>query len=105
MVERCHNNNVLFLIFHFLYRVRPIEPPVETADGSEVSKDKFICSVCSKVIPIDYRDIHQKSHKTTNNFNCDICNKKFYSSEYLEMHMSVHNLDKVSLAVSYLNML
>ncbi|XP_026321390.1 zinc finger protein 2-like isoform X2 [Hyposmocoma kahamanoa] len=79
-------------------KVRPIEPPVETADGSEVSKDKFICSVCSKVIPIDYRDIHQKSHKMTNNFNCDICNKKFHSSEYLEMHMSVHNLDKVSVS-------
>ncbi|CAH0725691.1 unnamed protein product, partial [Brenthis ino] len=80
---------------HDPIKSRPIEPPVETPEGTAASEDKFLCSVCDKLIPMDYRTIHQNSHKTTNKMNCDICNKKFHSREYLDMHMSVHNLDKV----------
>ncbi|XP_073962216.1 uncharacterized protein [Choristoneura fumiferana] len=79
---------------HDPVKARPIELPVET-EGSEPSNDKFLCSICDKLIPIDYRAVHHNSHKTDNKFNCDICNRKFHSSEYLEMHMSVHNIDKV----------
>ncbi|KAI8439515.1 hypothetical protein MSG28_013270 [Choristoneura fumiferana] len=78
---------------HDPVKARPIELPVET-EGSEPSNDKFLCSICDKLIPIDYRAVHHNSHKTDNKFNCDICNRKFHSSEYLEMHMSVHNIDK-----------
>ncbi|CAH2093006.1 unnamed protein product [Euphydryas editha] len=80
---------------HDPIKSRPIEPPVETSGGNVASDNKFLCSVCDKLIPIDYRTIHMNSHKGSNKMNCDICNKKFHSKEYLEMHMSVHNIDKV----------
>nr|XP_034834792.1 zinc finger protein 271-like isoform X1 [Maniola hyperantus] len=80
---------------HDPIKSRPIEPPLETAEGMPPSDDKYLCGVCDKLIPIDYRIIHQNSHKITNKMNCDICNKKFHSKEYLDMHMSVHKIDKV----------
>ncbi|KAI5642098.1 hypothetical protein NE865_05790 [Phthorimaea operculella] len=73
---------------------RKIEPPVETADGQEVSGDKFLCSICNRLIPIDYRAVHQKAHKGGTGLNCAICNKEFFSQEYLEMHMTVHLNEK-----------
>ncbi|XP_063626047.1 zinc finger protein 397-like isoform X1 [Cydia splendana] len=81
---------------HDPVKARPIELPVES-EGTETSNDKYICSICDKLIPIDYRAVHHNSHNTDNKYNCDICNRKFHSSEYLEMHMSVHNLDKVQV--------
>ncbi|XP_047992653.1 zinc finger protein 260-like isoform X5 [Leguminivora glycinivorella] len=78
---------------HDPVKARPIELPVES-EGTETSNNKYICSICDKLIPIDYRAVHNNSHNTDNKYNCDICNRKFHSSEYLEMHMSVHNLDK-----------
>lgn len=80
---------------HDPIKTRPIQPPVENTDGSEVSGRRFKCNICDKMIPIDYKAIHQNSHKTNNKMNCSICNKKFSSLEYLEMHINVHNLDKV----------
>nr|XP_026495832.1 zinc finger protein 2-like isoform X1 [Vanessa tameamea] len=80
---------------HDPIKSRPIEPPVDTSDGNIASNNKFLCSICDKLIPIDYRTIHQNSHKGSNKMNCDICNKKFHSQEYLDMHMSVHSIDKV----------
>ncbi|XP_038222625.1 zinc finger protein 709-like [Zerene cesonia] len=78
---------------HDPVKSRPIEPPVETTEGS----DKYLCLVCFKLIPVDYRVIHQNSHKVSNEMICDICNKKFPNKEYLEMHMNVHNMDKVTV--------
>ncbi|CAH2043818.1 unnamed protein product, partial [Iphiclides podalirius] len=80
---------------HDPIKSRPIEPPVETVEGTAASDDKYICPICFKVIPEDYRTIHQNSHSSSNKMNCDICNKKFHSKEYLKMHMTVHNMDKV----------
>ncbi|CAH0588992.1 unnamed protein product [Chrysodeixis includens] len=83
---------------HDPIKSRPIEAPVENSDGSEVNEDKYHCLVCDKMIPEFYRTIHQNSHKTSNVMNCSICNKKFNSLEYLEMHMNVHNMDKVPIS-------
>ncbi|KAL4721434.1 hypothetical protein ACJJTC_015391, partial [Scirpophaga incertulas] len=80
---------------HDPVKSRPIIPPVETEEGHECSPDSYICPVCDKVIPVDYKTIHQNSHKTDEQMNCGICNKKFTSKEYLDMHMNVHNIDKV----------
>ncbi|CAH2984150.1 unnamed protein product [Chilo suppressalis] len=80
---------------HDPIKTRPIDPPVETSEGTEGDCVRYHCNVCQKMIPIDYRSIHQNSHKTDDRMNCGICNKKFHSNEYLEMHMTVHNLDKV----------
>ncbi|CAG4956648.1 unnamed protein product [Parnassius apollo] len=80
---------------HDPVKSRPIEPPVETIEGNAASEDKYICPICFKLIPEDYRNIHENSHNNSNKMNCDICNKKFHSKEYLKMHMSVHNMDKV----------
>ncbi|CAG9788769.1 unnamed protein product [Diatraea saccharalis] len=80
---------------HDPIKSRPIDPPVDTSEGTEGSSGRYRCNVCFKMIPVDYRTIHQNSHKTDDRMNCGICNKKFHSHEYLEMHMSVHNLDKV----------
>ncbi|KAL0871275.1 hypothetical protein ABMA27_005027 [Loxostege sticticalis] len=79
---------------HDPVKARTIEPPVENADGTEGSNSLYKCPVCEKMIPIDYLTIHQESHKS-NELNCSICNKKFYSSDYLQMHMTVHSMDKV----------
>ncbi|XP_068618007.1 zinc finger protein 271-like isoform X2 [Battus philenor] len=81
---------------HDPIKSRPIEPPVETPEGNTASEDKYICPICFKLIPEDYRTIHEESHTyPTNTMNCDICNKKFHSKEYLKMHMGVHNMEKV----------
>lgn len=82
---------------HDPVKSRPIEPPVENTDGSEVSEGRYRCTVCNKMIPNDYKTIHQNSHKTSEKMNCGICNKKFTSIEYLEMHTNVHNVDKAPL--------
>lgn len=82
----------------FSYRSQPIEPPVDTITGDLVEDNKFfMCKECDKSIPLGYKDVHEESHKTMIRYNCDICNKKFLSSEYLTMHMAVHNNDKVRI--------
>lgn len=84
------NNNTFF------FRSRPIQPPVSHRGNKEVSGDVYLCNICDKVIPCDYQTVHENSHKSNNKMNCGICNKKFTSMEFLEMHMNIHNLDKVS---------
>ncbi|XP_028177164.1 zinc finger protein 595-like [Ostrinia nubilalis] len=81
---------------HDPVKARQIEPPVENADGTETSNCSYKCPICEKMIPMDYLAIHQESHKS-NELNCHICNKKFYSTEYLQMHMTVHNMDKITV--------
>ncbi|KPI96948.1 Zinc finger protein 595 [Papilio xuthus] len=81
---------------HDPVKSRPIEPPVQTLEGNTGSEQKYVCSVCFKLIPEDYREIHENSHvNPSNKVNCDICNKKFQSMQDLKMHMNVHNIDKV----------
>ncbi|XP_075980237.1 uncharacterized protein LOC142979284 [Anticarsia gemmatalis] len=81
---------------HDPIKSRPIEPPVESPEGKDIV-GLYCCNVCDKMIPYDYRAIHEASHLTSDKMNCSICNKKFSSLEYLEMHMNVHNLDKVTV--------
>ncbi|XP_059052621.1 zinc finger protein 624-like [Achroia grisella] len=83
---------------HDPIKSRPIDPPVTTAEGEETDSARYMCTICEKMIPVDYKTIHQNSHKHDNKMNCSVCNKKFQSNEYLEMHMSVHNLDKVPVS-------
>ncbi|XP_053610729.1 zinc finger protein 26-like isoform X2 [Plodia interpunctella] len=82
---------------HDPVKTRPIDPPVKNQDGAEhiVDDTRYLCNICNKMIPIDYRTIHQHSHKSNNKMNCTICNKKFQSEEYLEMHMKAHNMNKI----------
>ncbi|XP_060804781.1 zinc finger protein ZFP2 isoform X1 [Amyelois transitella] len=83
---------------HDPVKTRPIDPPVRSIDGTTdaVTNDaRYLCNVCNKMIPVDYRTIHQHSHKTSNKMNCTICNKKFQSAEYLDMHMKAHNMNKI----------
>ncbi|OWR45326.1 zinc finger protein 221 [Danaus plexippus plexippus] len=81
---------------HDPVKSRPLGPQ-ESEDGTTDNVEKFLCNVCNKLIPENYRTIHQNSHKSSNKMNCDICNKKFLSKENLEMHMGVHNLDKITI--------
>ncbi|CAG9564655.1 unnamed protein product [Danaus chrysippus] len=81
---------------HDPVKSRPLGPQ-ESEDGTTDNVDKFLCNVCNKLIPENYRSIHTNSHKSSNKMNCDICNKKFLSKENLEMHMGVHNLDKITI--------
>lgn len=81
---------------HDPVKSRPIEPPVASTDGKDVTT-LYRCNICEKMIPFDYRTIHENSHKSSNKLNCSICNKKFTSMEFMEMHMSIHNLDKVTV--------
>ncbi|CAK1555666.1 unnamed protein product [Leptosia nina] len=78
---------------HDPIKPRPIQPPVDTSEKNP-TKDKFLCGVCKKLIPLDYLKIHQKSHQNADDFTCDLCNKKFPTKEYMEMHMKVHNMYK-----------
>lgn len=94
----------IFLHYTFFFRInlhlvvlfnraRQIEAP----RNSNFSEVRYLCPTCNKMIPVDYKKIHENSHLNEQNLlNCSICNKKFSSEEYLEMHMNVHNLDKVS---------
>ncbi|XP_050549898.1 zinc finger protein 3 homolog isoform X4 [Spodoptera frugiperda] len=89
---------------HDPIKTRAIEPPVENTDGTKVSKATYRCTICNKMIPCDYKAIHQNSHNTLEKMNCGICNKKFTSLEYLEMHTSVHNVDKTPINNPDLNL-
>ncbi|KOB77225.1 Zinc finger protein, partial [Operophtera brumata] len=62
---------------------------IEAPRNSDFSEMRYLCATCEKMIPVDYRAIHEKSHLNEQNLlNCGICNKKFSSEEYLEMHMN-----------------
>ncbi|CAB3234134.1 unnamed protein product [Arctia plantaginis] len=82
---------------HDPIKSRPIQPPVNHRGNKDVSGHVYHCNICDKVIPYDYRAVHENSHKSNNKMNCGVCNKKFTSMEFLEMHMNIHNLDKVPM--------
>ncbi|XP_041981754.1 zinc finger protein 91-like isoform X1 [Aricia agestis] len=82
---------------HDPIKSRPIEAPFVTQYGTTPSDEKYLCVVCDKMIPLDYRTIHENSHKVDNTYICDVCNKQFESRDYLDMHMTVHNTEKVTI--------
>lgn len=77
---------------------KAIEPPVNyTITGSsekkgekELVRKMFICSICNNTYDKEYEEIHMKSHTEIENYNCFICNRKFFTKENLEMHSKAH---------------
>ncbi|CAF4931335.1 unnamed protein product [Pieris macdunnoughi] len=76
---------------HYPIKPRPIELPVGSTD---TNTEIYVCPICKKGIPVEYRLIHQNSHKLPDDLTCDICNKVFATRELLEMHTNVHNMYK-----------
>lgn len=60
-------------------------------DTKENIRAMFLCNICDKTYDKEYEEIHMKSHTNDNNFDCEVCNRKFYTQENLEMHMKAHN--------------
>lgn len=91
---------------HEPVKSRPIDAPVEyppTLDADPTlhsPTDKYHCGACDKWIHVGYRRIHDKFHQVTQDFNCDICNRKFFTAENLLMHMNVHSTEKISARIS-----
>ncbi|KAG7312169.1 hypothetical protein JYU34_001630 [Plutella xylostella] len=86
---------------HDPIKARPIDPPVDdNPDPTDENNGKYFCPVCLKWIPTGYRAAHAESHSDADNFNCDICNKRFRSSAYRDMHMNVHSVEKTEVKKS-----
>ncbi|XP_018323842.1 zinc finger protein 267-like isoform X2 [Agrilus planipennis] len=81
---------------HDPVKLKEIEPPVsygvsgETQDISQTARETFVCNVCNNTYDKKYEKVHTQSHSLDENFNCEICNKKFYTRENLTMHARVH---------------
>ncbi|KAJ8926511.1 hypothetical protein NQ314_021113 [Rhamnusium bicolor] len=63
-------------------------------ESREIIRQMFICSICNKTYDKEYEDIHIRSHKQEENFDCSVCNRKFYTKENLEMHVKAHSNGK-----------
>ncbi|CAH0564250.1 unnamed protein product [Brassicogethes aeneus] len=74
----------------------------ETIDVNreENIRSMFVCNVCNNTYDKEYEEIHMKSHTNDNNYDCDVCNRKFYTQENLDMHMKAHSNGK-KFACSY----
>lgn len=78
---------------------KAVDPPVSYSisgpnenkqSDKELVRRMFICNICNNTYDKEYEDIHMKSHSTVENYNCKICNRKFYTKENLEMHSKAH---------------
>lgn len=79
---------------HDPIKSKSIEPPVNYGlEGEEVedsSREKFMCVICCKEYDKEYAEAHQKFHSQEKDYNCGICNRKFFTQENLDMHMHAH---------------
>uniref|UniRef100_A0A1Y1KSI2 C2H2-type domain-containing protein n=2 Tax=Photinus pyralis TaxID=7054 RepID=A0A1Y1KSI2_PHOPY len=79
---------------HDPIKSKNIEPPVNySLEGEEVeeaAREKFVCPICSKEYDKEYAEAHKKFHSEEKDYNCEICNRKFFSQENLDMHMHAH---------------
>ncbi|XP_044004380.1 zinc finger protein 716-like isoform X2 [Aphidius gifuensis] len=78
-----HKSLRLHARMHAPVRSRRIEAP----EGD--SKDCFTCKECGKILSESYKDAHMALH-TSDAVTCEICNRKFGTTESLEMHRAVH---------------
>ncbi|XP_017768821.1 PREDICTED: zinc finger protein 501, partial [Nicrophorus vespilloides] len=90
----------LHIRMHDPVKSKEIEPPVnygimgEDIEAKTNTRTMFTCKICNKVYDEGYKDIHLLSHSTKNNYDCTICNRKFFTESNLEMHLRVHNTEK-----------
>lgn len=84
---------------HDPIKSREVEAPVSygingtVTEESDGPREMFICQLCNKTYDKQYEEAHMDFHKT-DNFDCEICNRKFYTKSNLEMHMRVHSNGK-----------
>lgn len=84
---------------HDPIKSREVEAPVSYGINGAVGespgpREMFICQICNKTYDKQYEEAHMNFHKTDNNYDCEICNRKFYTQTNLEMHMRVHSNGK-----------
>lgn len=96
----CEVCNTIFPTFKSLRLHKRMHDPVklreiEVSDDPEKANTKtFICKVCNKTYDRKYESIHMASHDGGNSFNCNTCNRKFFSDATLQMHMKAHSNNK-----------
>lgn len=85
---------------HDPIKSREVEAPVSYGINGTTSEEKtgpremFICQICNKTYDKQYEEAHMNFHKTDNNYDCEVCNRKFHTQTNLEMHMRVHSNGK-----------
>lgn len=87
---------------HEPIKQKEIEPPVNYGITGEINfaiasstRNTFSCDICANEYDVEYQDVHMKSHADQaagdeNVHHCDICNKRFATQQYLDMHMAAH---------------
>lgn len=83
---------------HDPIKSKDVEPPVhygimgeeQSMDGKDETREMFLCEVCNNTYDKQYEEVHMKSHMAEEDYDCNICNRKFYTQTNLEMHMRVH---------------
>lgn len=87
---------------HDPIKQKEIEPPVNYGITGEINyaiasseRNTFRCEVCGNDYDEEYHDVHMRSHAEAaagedSVHHCDVCNKRFASQQYLDMHMAAH---------------
>ncbi|KAF5290592.1 hypothetical protein FQR65_LT11543 [Abscondita terminalis] len=79
---------------HEPIKSKHIDPPVnyglEGEEREDAPREKFLCVICLKEYDKEYAEAHKKFHSEEKDFNCGVCNRKFFSQENLNMHMHAH---------------
>ncbi|CAH1968959.1 unnamed protein product [Acanthoscelides obtectus] len=84
---------------HEPVKEKPIEAPVSySITGNKCEKKNvrtmFICDICNNTYDKEYEIVHMKSHSKEENFDCSVCNKKFFSLKDVVMHTKAHKNEK-----------
>lgn len=85
---------------HDPIKEKEIEPPVtygimgEDIMPKEDTREMFMCEICNNTYDKQYEEVHMKSHIEEENYDCRICNRKFFTQINLDMHMRVHSNGK-----------
>lgn len=83
---------------HDPVKSKEVDPPVDYGimGNNTITKPRemFECQICGKSYDKTYEEIHMAYHSGINNYDCFICNRKFYTASNLEMHMRVHTNEK-----------
>lgn len=86
---------------HEPVKVKDIEPPVnygimgdENEYRNEEEREMFVCEICKNTYDKQYEEVHMRSHLEEEKFDCNTCNRKFFTQSNLDMHMRVHTSGK-----------